>query len=199
MGLSKTEAKILDTLTTKKRGNAYGIWKLSGLKHYPTVLRALKKLEEQRLAQVVSVSGKRGEKVYVPTLGGVLISYVLNRDENKIVEMVTKNSSKFRELYKIEKDDHWAFSAVRNMIADVYAKKEPRSFDEAIEDVVADAIVDTVTDGVFNRNKEAMDWLLKLPKVKWVREMAVNWIENEQKRVRKMMNDLDELKEGLID
>jgi len=44
-----------------------------------------------------------------------------------------------------------------------------------------------------------MDLMLKLPKVKWVREIAIDWIESERKRVREMMNDLDELKKGLID
>lgn len=199
IGLSKTEAKILDTLIRVKSGNAYVLWKASGLKHYPTVLRTLKKLTEKRLVQILSESGTRGETVYAPIPVGMLVSYVLNGKEKKIVEMVAKNSRLFRELYKIEKDDYWAFVAVGDIMIDVYAKREPRSFDEVVKHVVENEIVDCVTDGVFNRNIEAMDWLLKLPKVKWVREIAIDWIKSERKRVRQMMNDLDDLIKELTD
>lgn len=59
---NKTEAKVLGTLTRIERGNAYQIWKYSGLKHYPTVLRTLKKLEKKRLIRVLDVRSARGEK-----------------------------------------------------------------------------------------------------------------------------------------
>jgi len=94
--LSKTEAKILDTIVATKSGNAYGLWKTSGLKHYPTVLRTLKKLEGKRLVQALSESGTRGERIYSPTLVGILVSYVLHAEEKKLVEIVAKDSSLFR-------------------------------------------------------------------------------------------------------
>lgn len=197
VGLSKTEAKILRTMITVKRGNAYGLWKASGLKHYPTVLRSVKKLKEKRLVQILSENGARGERVFAPTLVGTLVSYIFNGEEKKIVEIVAENSSLFRELYKIDKDDYWAFAVVQDIIVDVYRKEEPRSFDEAVKDKVEGAIVDNVTDGVFNRDTRSMDWILKLPKVKWVREIAIEWIESERQRTKQMMNDLDELKKRL--
>jgi DNA-binding PadR family transcriptional regulator len=53
-------------------GNAYVVWKASGLKHYPTVLKALKKLEKAQFVEV-STKGRRGEKQFVPTMIGVMI------------------------------------------------------------------------------------------------------------------------------
>ncbi len=191
--LSKTEAKILDTVITEKSGNAYVLWKRSGLKHYPTVLRTLKKLEGKRLVQVLSESGTRGERIYAPTLVGTLVSYVFNGEKKKIVKMVEKNSSLFRELYKVDKEDYWAFRAVEDVILDVYRKEKPRSFDEAIVGRVQGLIVDMIVEGVHNKNEKATEWIIKSSKIKWISELTIREIESERIRLRQAMNGLDEL------
>jgi hypothetical protein len=191
--LSKTEAKILNTIAVVKRGNAYGLWKTSGLKHYPTVLRTLKKLEKKRLVQALSESGTRGERIYVPTLVGTLVSYVFNGEKKKIVKMVEENSSLFRELYKMDRDEDWAFVVAEDIISDFYRKKEPRSFDEAIEDRLQGLIVDNMVDFVHNKIEKGMEWILKFSKIKWIRELAIREIEGERTRLRQATNSLDEL------
>ena len=195
--LNKTEAKILDTLITMKNGNAYKTWKASGLKHYPTVLRTLKKLEEKRLVKIFSESGTRGERIYVPTLVGTLVSYIFNGQEKKIVKMVEENSSLFRELYKIDREDSWAFLAVQDIIIDAYRTKEFRSFDEAIENRVEGFVVDKMMDAVFNKIEGAMDWILKISKIRWIREIVVRLVESEKTKTRQAIDDLDELSRKL--
>lgn len=191
--LSKTEAKILNTLITIKSGNAYGLWKASGLKHYPTVLRTVKKLEEKRLAQVVNENGTRGERIYSPTLVGELVLNIFNRDAKKIVTMVAENSSLFRELQKIEKDDDWAFYAIQDIILDVYRKEKPRGIDEAIKSRVEEGIIDCV----INIDEEEMEWILKFSKVRWIRERAIREITSERTRLRQLMHGLEELAKKL--
>jgi len=194
--LSKIEAKILDNLVNTKSGNAYVLWKKSGLKHYPTVLRTLKKLQEKNLVEVLKESGLRGERIYAPTLRGTLVSYLFRSEEKKILEMVAKHSSLYRELYKVDKDPTWAFLVAREVI--LAQKMRTRfSFDEAVKDRVESAIIDSVTDEVFNRVKGETDWIVELSKVKWVRDLAMRWIETERARVREAMTDLDKLERRL--
>ena len=195
--LSKTKVKILSTIVATKSGNAYGLWKTSGLKHYPTVLRALKKLEERRLVQVLSESGTRGERIYTPTLVGILVSHIFKREKKKIVRMVEKNSSLFRELYEMDKGDYWAFRVVQDIILDVYRKEEPRSFDEAVANRIQGLIVDRMVEGVYNKNKDAIELILKFSKIKWIRELAIREIERERIRLRQAMIGLDELAKEL--
>ena len=194
ISLSKTEAKILDNLITIKSGNAYGLWKTSGLKHYPTVLRTLKKLEEKRLAQVLSESGTRGERTYAPTLVGTLVSYIFNGEEEKIAKMVAKNSSLFRELSKIEKADDLAFFAVQDIILDVYRKTEPRGIDEAVKSRVEDHLVDRILNILDEGNPE---WLIKVSKIKWIRQLAIRKIENERSFLKREIEELENLERKL--
>ena len=192
--LSKTEAKILDTIIKVKSGNAYSLWKASGLKHYPTVLRTLKKLEEKRLVQTLSERGTRGERIYAPTLVGTLVSYISNKEEQKIVEMVAKNSSLFRELYKTDKDDYWVCGAVQDIVLDVYRKEEPRSFDEAIFSRVEGSLIDCVINPLDEGNSE---WIIEHSKVGWIRQLAIRRIEEEINRSKMNIEELRKLKETL--
>jgi len=188
---SKTEAKILDTIVAEKNGNAYSLWKTSGLKHYPTVLRTLKKLEKNRLVQVSSEKGTRGEKIYTPTLVGTLVSYEVKGEEKKEIEIIEKNSRLFRELYKINKDDYWGLCVVREIMLDVYRKREPRSLDE----VVKKEMEETLDDYVLNRLGEDPEWITKLSKVEWVRPLALEAIENEMTRLKSNIEALNRLEE----
>lgn len=193
--LSKTEAMVLDTIITTKSGNAYRLWKTLGLKHYPTVLRTIKKLEEKRLVQVLSESGKRGERIYAPTLVGTLVSHIYNGEEKKIVEIVAENSSLYRELTKIEKDVGWAFFAVRDILFDMYRDRtEVRGIDEAVKSSVKDHLLDRL----LNIDEEgAFEWIIKASKVKWIRQLAIRETENERVFLRRRIKELGNLAKKL--
>lgn len=193
--LTKTEAKVLDTLITIRSGNAYGLWKASGLKHYPTVLRALKKIEEKRLVKVLSERGTRGEKTYGPTLVGTLVFYIFNGEEKKILKIVEENSSLFRELSRIEKADDWVFRTVQNIILDVYREvKEPRSIDQAIQDRVELTLMDCILN---IDNKDRVEEIMKLSKVKRIRYLAIRMMKNERSDSRRRIEELEKLERKL--
>ena len=192
--LSKTEAKILDALISVKSGNAYSLWKASGLKHYPTVLRTLKKLEEKRFVQALNERGTRGERIYTPTLVGILGSYVFNGEEKKIVNMVGENSKLFRELSKIQKDNDLAFYAVQDILFDVYRKRKPRSIDEAVKERLEDDLQGHVFSILDEGSRE---WIIKVSKVKSMRELAVKEIEISMDWCKKQLETLKQLKETL--
>lgn len=177
---SKVESTILETLARIERGNAYQVWKNSGLKHYPTVLRTLKKLEKKRLINTLVASGMRGEKTFSSTLGGVLVHLIFSGNEKKVVEIVLKESSLFRELYKVEKDNNWAFSSTQRFILSMQKDKRPLSFDEAVRNSVHAYVVDTVMDAFLNENQESLAWLAKQLKVRWVKDVIAERIQEER-------------------
>lgn len=192
--LSKTEARILGTLIVMKSGNAYSSWKTSGLKHYPTVLRTLKKLEEKRLVQAMSEKGTRGEIIYAPTLVGVLAFYIFNEEEKKIVDMVTENSKLFREFSKIEKKDDLPFYAVQDILLDMYRKREPRGIDEAVRE----RLEGDLKDHVFNiLDKDSREWIKRLSKIESMRELALREIEINIDWCKKEIEALKKLKKRL--
>lgn len=192
--LSDTEVKILHTLIQLKSGNAYRVWKTSGLKHYPTVLRALKKLEEKRLVEVLSENGMRGERIYAPTIMGTLVSHVFSREEKKILNLVEENSRLFRELLKIDKEGYWAFVAVKRIIFDVYSDRELRSIDEVIREKIEDGLTDCALNPLEEGNPE---WITKVSQVKWVRQLALKVIDREIDWFEKNAEKLKKLKETL--
>jgi hypothetical protein len=193
--LSKTEAKILDTITTKQSGNAYRLWKASGLKHYPTVLRTLKKLEQKRIVQALGESRVRGERIYTPTLRGTLISYIFKGNEKKIIEIVEKNSSLFRELYKVDKDDYWAFRAVEEFILGTYTGRESRNIDDCVKFRLDWVVSDTLMD-ILEKGKP--EWIIKVSKVEWIRQRAIRHIEDQIDAWKKHLSELRKLQKRLI-
>lgn len=194
MSLSKTETKVLDTMTAMKSGNAYSVWKVSGLKHYPTVWRALNRLDEKGLVQMLSEGRTRGEKIYTLTLVGMFVSYILNGERKKLVQTVLENSPLLRELFKVEKDDYWAFRAVQEFILNVFGKREPKSIDECVEFYVAWALHDSVINPLDNGNSE---WIIKVSEVKLLKKLAVRYIKEEIERCRTEVEALEKLNEIL--
>jgi predicted transcriptional regulator len=200
--LSEIDSKVLKTLIKIKGGNAYTTWKASGLKHYPTVLRSLKKLEANGCIEVSKVKGMRGEKQYVPTLPSILISLALEENLPKIREIITNNSSKFRELSKanVANIDDWAVEIVEGVFWGIKAKrKTKKSFDEILEEKIYDYI-DGFFINILTERRDAINEIIESARaVEWMRQIAfkviealIDWSEKEieaLKKTKEMMTD----------
>ncbi|GEM_PF-3089654 len=193
--LSKAEAEILDTAITVKGGNAYSLWKASALKHYPTVLRTLKKLEEKRLVEKLSESGTRGERIYAPTLFGTLVYYTHKEDENKLIEIVTQNSSRLQEMLTDKADEAkgWGYSIVRNMASDIVSGRL-RTIDEIVKETISGSIRDRLLNIQYQEDR---DKLIKLTRVEWIKELAIQEIQSEIEWCKKQVQELSKIKEVL--
>ena len=203
--LSKTDRKVLKTLIKIKSANAYATWKASGLKHYPTVLRSLKKLEANGCVEVSKVKGMRGEKQYVPTLPSILIFLALEENLPRIREIITNNSLKFRELVKanVANGDYWTVKIVAEVFWDLRAKRKARkSFDEILEEEMHDDI-----DGYFmNIQTESGEYTIEIVEraraVEWVREIAVKVLERQidwwEKQVKALKKTKEMITKNLI-
>jgi len=194
---SQTERKILKTLTKIRGGNAYAIWKASGLKHYPTVLRTLRKLEEKGCIEV-SVQGIRKQKQHFVTPLGTIVSLASEKNLLKIREFIEDNSSKFRELKKgsAEDADDLLFNVVQSMSFRGRSKKLPKkSIDEIVEDEISEHLANTF---LSIQEKDSMDTITRITKVPWVRQLVLKEIEGYLDWSKKQVEELEKLKANLM-
>lgn len=195
--LSKNEVKILATMTTIKSGNAYNAWKASGLKHYPTVLRTLRKLEEKGLVEVLSENGIRGERIYAQTLFGKLLHYALRDERAKLTEIISQNSTRFQGLLESKTiDDTWAYRIVVYMAVDVISNRSRK-----IDDILKEAFSEIVTGEVMNIVYDKKHWneIIRLTKDEWIKELTIERIEIELEWSKRFIQKLRQLKETLME
>ena len=190
--LSKNETKILATIIAVKSGNAYKIWKASGLKHYPTVLRTIKKLEEKRLVKTLSENGIRGERIRAPTLFGTLLNYALKDDKDKLREIISLESPRFQEALKSKViDDSWAYSIVLDMASDAMGGRK-RTIDEIMEETLSDVVSNELLNII--HDQEHKNRIVEFAKAQWIRELTIRYIEHETEWAKKYVQELRKLK-----
>ena len=197
--LSETEDKVLATMITTSGGNAYSSWKASGLKHYPTVLRTLKKLEEKHLVKVSAENGIRNEKIYVPTLFGRLLHHALRDDKAKLTETLSQNSTLFHELSVcrgVNDSLFYANSIIYEMVSDVAGGKS-RTINDILKEYFDLEISNELLNIVYDSNREHWNKIIEISKVEWIKELAIDFIENEFEWCRKYVKKLEELRETL--
>lgn len=189
--LSKTESKIMETLMRTKNGNAYGLWKASKLKHYPTVLRTLRKLDEKNLVEILSKDGVRRETTYAPTVQGSFIFYILRNEEEELLDFLMENSRLFKEFHEVQKDRNWMYSIVRESFW-VERRVKKTSIDALLRSVVELNVGDYLSNLCFDQ--KARKELKEFWKVSWIKPIIIESIEHEIDLDKRELKDLTQLK-----
>jgi hypothetical protein len=175
--LSKTESKIMETLMTMKSGNAYSLWKQSKLKHYPTVLRTLRKLNEKNLVEILSKDGVRGETIYGLTVQGSFLFYILRNEGQELLSFLSSNSRVFQELHgvlrvmtdSVLQTRAWMLSIVRDVFRIEGGKKV--SIDEVVKESVEGYVIDRVSS--IGEEPEARKDLRMFSRVGWIKPLII--------------------------
>ena len=172
--LSKSESKIMETLMTMKSGNAYSLWKQSKLKHYPTVLRTLRKLNEKNFVEVLSKDGVRGETIYGLTVQGSFVFYVLRNEGQALLGFLLSNSRLFQELHGVFLTDSvqaraWMLSIVRDVFRIEGGKKV--SIDEVVKENVESYVGDRISN--IRDDPEARKELRMLSRIGWIKPLII--------------------------
>lgn len=188
--LSKTESKIMETLVMTKSGNAYGLWKASKLKHYPTVLRTLRKLAGKNLAEILSKDGVRRETTYAPTIQGSFVFYILRNEEEELFDFFIKNSRLFKEFHEVQKDKIWMYPVIREAFWGEGRKKT--SIDELVRSIVKMSVGDYLCNICFD--EKARKELREFWKVSWIKPIIIESIEHETDVDKRELKALTELK-----
>lgn len=186
--LTNIDGKILETLIEMKSGNAYAIWKASGLKHYPTVLRVLKKLHEMRLIQLLGQKGSRDETIYISTLAATLMLYIIKEDGKGLRRVVADKSYLFRELEAVEKN--YEFFVVREILEDAVTGKKQRE----VNQIVMDGVEDDIRGLMMNiTHEDDAQSIMRLERVEWIRDLIITVAQDEIAYDERHMNKLKEL------
>ena len=196
--LTPIDNKVLETLVAMKSGSAYSIRKVSGLKHYPTVLRSLKKLEKKGCVEALTeLSGARTKRIYVPTLLGKLTHHILRRETAQVTKTIALSSPLFQAMVNAEVQgiDEWAYFIARYMLFHVDEEKPPN-----IGDILKDIVSGSLGDDVVNiHDQRSRNKILQITKVEWIRKLAIEETESEIRRSKKYIEQLRILKEKLTE
>lgn len=193
MSLGDVELNTLNALIAISRGSTYVVWKSSGLKHYPTVLRSLKKLQKKGLVTVSDVRGERGERFYAPTLLGRLVAVHFRQDKKELVALMAEKSASFKELLngKIEDDTiyDWTTRGILELTKDP-RKDDPGSLNRALENAVEDTISEYTTEILNCRESEKelseiLNMLKRLSAVRWVNNLIISYLNDWLDRSKK--------------
>jgi hypothetical protein len=182
------ELRILETITEIKSGNTYAVWKASGLKHYPTVLRILKKIKRKKLVKALDKKGVRGEKIYVSTLAAALLLHMVKKETKKLCEVISNHSNLFQELSSnVDKPEPWAVSVAGRIIADTFMGKESNDVNAVTRDEVKDSLGALVLE---LDDENTVKKLQKLSEVKWIRDFMINAVKNAILQNEKIVREL---------
>jgi len=203
--LSLIEYTVLNSLIALNNENTYNIWKNSGLKHYPTVLRSLKKLEIKGLVKVLKERGERRERLYAPTLLGALVPTIVDQNRRKLIDAMSDKSTKFKELVDNKIDEtflySWAIDTIRHLSTDS-EKKAPKNLNKLLENEVYDDLSGWTIEVLNLRDNELelskmLDTLRNLANAKWVKNLILfqlnSWLSNakkDQKNLERFIQDL---------
>jgi hypothetical protein len=165
----------METLVAIRSGNAYSVWKKSKLKHYPTVLRTLRKLHEKNLVEILSKDGLHGETTYIPTLQGSFIFYIFRNEEHELLKFISSNSRLFKELHGIQPDELWIYAIIREFCWS--EKREKISIDELVRKIIEQDVGDSILN--VSNDPEALKNLRMLSRVGWIKSLIIKRTKSE--------------------
>jgi DNA-binding PadR family transcriptional regulator len=152
-----------------KSGNAYSLWKQSTLKHYPTVLRTLKKLKEKNFVEILSKDGVRGETIYGVTVQGSFVFYIVRNEEQELLGFLSSNSRLFHELYEVNPDKTLIYEIIRGFPWS--GKSEKVSIDKVVKEEMESYVDDRISN-ILNE-PEARTELRMMSRVGWIKSLII--------------------------
>lgn len=198
--LTETEQKILAILISHKVGSAYSIQRNSQLKHYSTVLRALKKLEEKGCIEAkTEISGARGKRVYSPTMIGKVANYISKNEKKQIIELFKQNSNRFRAMVdaEVENIDDWVYDIATGLIWNLRANELERSKLKNINEILLDFVYDFFMERLLELDEENIQEIKEISKIKWIRQYGIklmseysDWQMEQSQMSKKLIAEL---------
>lgn len=195
---SKVDNKVLATLIEVHSENAYNVWKKSGLKHYPTVLRSLRKLQKGGFVTATRTVGMRSTRQYELTLVGAISCHLLKKDKKLLYTILMENSRKFRDLvnYKFRDVDTIAGHAINVFMHFALSGREDlkrTTLDQLIKDEFDDKINEDLMDIHAHDSKTDLMEIVKIP---WIRELTVHILNTQINWANDMLKEWKDLKKS---
>lgn len=195
--ITKVESKVLATLIKMRKGNAYAIWKMSGLKHYPTVLRALKNLKRKGYVLTEAKVGVRNKTIYSPTFGGTIVLELLQRNYAKLAEIIAHKSSKFREIMNVGVQARFIAINMARKIVQMARTEGEEVYERGLDRILRSALFDAFVDDIYNISDANVEEILKVKKINWAKDVVLNLIHEVQSSFERDLISLNKLEQKL--
>ncbi len=196
------EIKILISLSEVPYANVYELWKgLRDLGHYSTVLRALRRLKNKRLANILpSSTTERNTKVYTSTLLGILICTLYKGGWKAVAEFLAETSVRFRECVQAHRpfDPYYYWRMAREVTEKLLSFPKFRNIEPDLEKIVTECekenLVAWVVEDFYDplARTTLFQELKKLSYVGWIRSIIMpeidGFIENEKTLLQTLVN-----------
>jgi len=214
----RTERRILIELSKIGFENVYQLSKrMRNIGHYSTVLRALRRLEKEKLVKVVPSDAKRNSKFYMVTQLGELITDLVEGGWKAAANTLAERSSSFRDLIKVHRPLRsptgrgligfglcYYWSLTRDVIGGLQEYRKFKNLQPPLESIVRqieyDWIGETLTQAVHDPSsrREIAEYLKRSAHIAWIRSTTRSFVEEWMDEEKEWLQGLDELKRGLV-
>jgi DNA-binding PadR family transcriptional regulator len=203
-----SESEILKSLLKLSCANIYRLSRATrDAGQYSTVLRALRRLEGKRLAQIATtIDEGRKQKKYCLTLLGELVASLAKGGWKLAAEKLAEHSSRFRELVTAHhsfEPDYYIFMT-RDIIEGFNQFPRYKNVEPNVEELVtatesewiSRAIVENLHDP--KERAEVFMEVKKVSQVGWIRPIVISLIDGFIREEKELLDELVHFKEALV-
>jgi DNA-binding MarR family transcriptional regulator len=195
---ARIEQQLIKTLLVAGNENAYNIWKDSGLKHYPTVLRTLKKMQKRHLLNSRENEGTRKTVEYNLTLRGLICWLIFVKDKHALFDILETECSRFHAL--VDNNLNGIDTIASQLIGSYlyYSSQEKNRTDFTFNQIIEDDFNDKINDDLLTLSrKDSQDELIEFSKIPWVKEAIIRVLKANVDWTNQLLIDWGKLKKTL--
>lgn len=184
--LSQAELDVLKAVIRIGGANTYDIWKESGLKHYPTVLRNLKRLQLKGFLKVAHLKTGRVRNIYEPSSLGTLVPTMIDQDPERLLIQISKQSTKFADLLKLKIENDTKYHLGTQIFRELVKKRNTKDYediDKLLKDLIEDYVGEVTVDIDNERHdekklSEILELLKELTTLQWIKEIVISFLDD---------------------
>lgn len=201
-----TALRVLTELSEAGGANVYELWrKMPGVGHYSTVLRALRKLEQENLVRVVPSSGEgRSQKICAMTLYGELILALVKDGWKLAAQLLAEKSSTFRDCIRahFSRDPYYYWGLTRDIIEEIktYIIIDIPDIEEIVRRLEIEWIEAHIVEELDNPSSRLWisKYLKRMSHAGWIRSELLPYLADYIEKERDWLQTLDGFKNDLL-
>jgi predicted transcriptional regulator len=205
ISLSQAELDVLKALIRIGGSNTYEIWKESGLKHYPTVLRNLKKLQLKGLSRVTHLKTGRARNIYTSSFLGTLTPAMIEQDRERLLIQMSKQSTKFEDLLKLKIENDEKYHLGMRIIRELFRKrntKDSEDIDKLVKDQTEDYIAECTLEITNQRHdekelSEILGVLKELTTIQWIKKLVISFLDRWSGEIKEDLRNFQRFRKQL--
>jgi len=210
LNISNSEKKCLESLLDGGIRNAYKIKELTNYKHYPTVLRAVKKLEVKGLITKEGKDEIRKSTYYSINFDGRLYLSIIYNDIDEAYKLISAKSKHFIDVINVFNQTYMIKTIFENTYKEIFKNVSIRKeydIDVIMETIIYNVFMEDFVElsNIINRNdfmtykNESLSIIEESKKYYWIYGILQNVIKSLYKHSEDELKLYKELNEKIND